>query len=85
MSVFMVSIFLAFISVIGELAVRRVKRASACTYASRSNYKHNHNHYFIDKTIPMKCAINQELTVMWKIHAILMAHLIPSKHNEATS
>jgi hypothetical protein len=37
MSVLMVSIFLAFISVIGELAVSNVNLASAWTYASLSS------------------------------------------------
>ena len=39
MRVLIVSMFFCFISVMPELAVSRVKRARAWTYASRSNYR----------------------------------------------
>jgi len=48
MSVLMVSMFFCFISVMLELAVSRVKRARACTYASLSSYNtHTHTHTII--------------------------------------
>lgn len=83
----MVSMFFCFISAMPELAVSRVNLARAWTYASLSNCNKKIKPVSVRNTAGYSnySPSSDSSTCMEKIHAILMAQRIPSRHREATS